>query len=537
MRACNDEVTAEPLSAGYGSRSDPQHNACDAAQPAGPWHLGKGHSGEAAPHSATKDTGDRFGYNPAQAADYALRATPAAIREARYNPDPTRPFHQVIRMLSHVVIQDVEVRDIRFPTSHDLDGSDAMHRDPDYSAAYVTLLTNQPGLLGHGLTFTVGRGNEICVAMAKSLAYLIRGQSLESIAADMAGFWRSLTSESQLRWLGPEKGVIHLATAALVNSVWDLYAKAVDKPLWKLLVDLTPEEFAACIDFRYLTDVLTPEEALDILRTNQPTVGEREAHMYERGFPAYTTSAGWLGYSDEKIRQLCRAGLANGWNHFKIKVGNDIEDDCRRAAIIREEIGPQRYLMMDANQRWDVGQAIDHMRRLAAFDPWWIEEPTSPDDVLGHAAIAKAIAPVSVATGEMCQNRVMFKQFMQAGGLQICQIDSCRLGGVNEILAVLLMAKKFDIPVCPHAGGVGLCEYVNHLIMVDYIRIAASLENRIAEYVDHLHEHFVHPVVIRDAAYLPPTAAGYSITMKETSLDKFEFPQGPVWKKEREVAR
>ncbi len=439
-------------------------------------------------------------------------------------------------MLSQIVIQDVEAIDIRFPTSRDQDGSDATHPDPDYSATYITLRTNQPGLVGHGLTFTIGRGNEICVAMAASLAYLVKGRSLGSIAADMAGFWRSLTSETQLRWLGPEKGVIHLATAAVVNAVWDLYAKAMEKPLWKLIVDFSPEEFVACIDFRYLSDVLTPEQAIELLNANQPTVEEREAYVRQHGFPAYTTSAGWLGYSDEKIRRLCRAGMAEGWCHFKIKVGADIEDDCRRAAIIREEIGPQRSLMLDANQRWEIGEAIANMRRLAIFDPWWIEEPTSPDDVLGHATIAKAIAPIAVATGEMCQNRILFKQFMQAGGMQICQIDSCRLGGVNEILAVLLMAKQFGVPVCPHAGGVGLCEYVNHLIMVDYIRISASLENRIAEYVDHLHEHFEHPVVIRNGAYLPPAATGYGITMKSASLKEFAYPHGPVWKSEKGVS-
>jgi L-fuconate dehydratase len=428
-------------------------------------------------------------------------------------------------------ITGVEAIDVRFPTSLSLDGSDAMHTAPDYSAAYVVLRTDHPdGLEGHGLTFTSGRGNELCVAAVDALAPFVRGLTLESITADMRGFWRSLTSEPQLRWVGPEKGVIHLATAAVVNAVWDLWAKVEGKPLWKLLSDMTPEEIVACIDFRYITDALTPDEALDILRKNQPTRADREAEMLAKGYPAYTTSAGWLGYSDEKIRRLCREGLAEGWDHFKIKVGKDHEDDMRRSAIIREEIGPDRKLMMDANEVWDVGQAIDNMRDLARFNPWWIEEPTSPDDVLGHAAIARAIAPIGVATGEQCQNRVIFKQLMQADAIRFCQIDSCRLGGVNEVLAVLLMAAKFGVPVCPHAGGVGLCEYVQHLSIFDYICVSASLEDRITEYVDHLHEHFEHPVVIRDGRYMPPMAPGYSITMKPETFERFCFPEGEVWK-------
>jgi L-fuconate dehydratase len=430
-----------------------------------------------------------------------------------------------------VAITRVEVVDVRFPTSRELDGSDAMHPDPDYSAAYVTLHTDHPaGVQGHGLTFTLGRGTELCVAAVESLAPLVRGATLEAITADMAGFWRRVTSESQLRWVGPEKGVIHLATAALVNAVWDLWAKVEGKPLWKLLADLTPEELVRCIDFRYITDALTPEQALEILRRNQGTRAEREAEMREAGYPAYTTSAGWLGYSDEKIRRLCREGIAAGWSHFKIKVGADLQDDMRRAAIIREEIGRDRKLMMDANQRWDVGEAVACMKELARFDPWWIEEPTSPDDVLGHAAIARAIAPIGVATGEQCQNRVVFKQLLQADAIRFCQIDSCRLGGVNEVLAVLLMAAKFGVPVCPHAGGVGLCEYVQHLSIFDYICVSASLDDRIVEYVDHLHEHFEHPVVIRDGRYMPPTAPGYSITMKPETFERYCFPEGEVWK-------
>jgi len=427
-------------------------------------------------------------------------------------------------------ITGLDAFDIRFPTSRERDGSDAMNPDPDYSAAYVILRTDHPaGLEGHGLTFTIGRGNELCVAAARALAPLVQGLTLEEIKADMARFWRRLTGDSQLRWVGPEKGVIHLATAAVVNAVWDLYAKAEGKPLWQLLAGLTSEELVRCIDFRYLTDALTRQEALEILRRHEPTRAAREAEMRARGYPAYTTSAGWLGYPDEKIRRLCREGVQQGWSHFKIKVGRDLEDDLRRAAIVRAEIGPDRKLMLDANQVWDVGEAIANMRKLARFDPWWIEEPTSPDDILGHATIAKAVAPIGVATGEQCHNRVMFKQLMQAGAMRFCQIDSCRLGGVNEVLAVLLLAAKFGIPVCPHAGGVGLCEYVQHLAIFDYICVSASLDDRVVEYVDHLHEHFVDPVVIRDGRYMPPTAPGYSITMRPESLKRYAWPGGEAW--------
>jgi L-fuconate dehydratase len=429
-----------------------------------------------------------------------------------------------------LTITDVIARDIRFPTSRALDGSDAMNEAPDYSAAYVILQPDSPaGLEGHGLTFTIGRGTEVCVAAVQALRYLVVGKTLESFTADMGGFWRMITGDSQLRWLGPEKGVIHLATAAVVNAVWDLYAKAAGKPLWKLLADMSPEQLVGCIDFRYLSDALTPDDALAILRRHAPTRAAREAEMRRDGYPAYTTSTGWLGYSDEKIRRLCDEALAAGWTHFKIKVGRNIEDDLRRAAIIREAIGPDRKLMMDANQVWDVPEAIAHMARLAAFDPWWIEEPTSPDDILGHAAVARAVAPIGVATGEHVQNRVIFKQLLQANAIRFCQIDSCRLGGVNEVLAVLLLAAKFGVPVCPHAGGVGLCEYVQHLALFDYICVSAALDDRVVEYVDHLHEHFRDPVVIRNGRYMPPTTPGYSITMRPESLDTYEFPNGTFW--------
>jgi L-fuconate dehydratase len=428
-------------------------------------------------------------------------------------------------------ITRVEVLDIRFPTSTGRHGSDAMHADPDYSAAYVILRTDRPdGLSGHGLTFTLGRGTELCVAGVRALAPLITGQTLEDIRADMAGFWRRLTSDSQLRWVGPEKGVIHLSTSAVVNAVWDLWAKVERKPLWQLLADLTPEALVACIDFRYITDGITPDEAIALLRGRIPGRAARAAELARIGYPAYTTSVGWLGYSDDQLRALCREAIASGWSHFKMKVGADITDDKRRAALVRAEIGPARTLMMDANGRWDVDEAIAWMHDLAPFDPWWIEEPTSPDDVLGHAAIAKAIAPIGVATGEQCQNRVLFKQFMQAGAMRFCQIDSCRLGGVNEVLAVLLMAAKFGLPVCPHAGGVGLCEYVQHLAVFDYIAVSGSLENRVVEFVDHLHEHFVHPVVIDRGRYQVPSAPGYSITMKPESLLAFAYPNGSAWR-------
>jgi L-fuconate dehydratase len=427
-------------------------------------------------------------------------------------------------------IRGVDAFDIRFPTSRGRHGSDAMHPDPDYSAAYVVLRTDRAdGIEGHGLTFTIGRGTELCVAAVRALAPLVVGSSLERIRQDMQGFWRCLTSESQLRWVGPEKGVIHLATAALVNAVWDLYAKVEGKPLWRLLADLTPEALVACIDFRYITDFLTPDEALAILRRHAPDRPAREATLRRDGYPAYTTSAGWLGYRDEEIRRRCHEGVAAGWSHFKLKVGEDLRDDIRRCALVRDEIGPDRRLMLDANQRWDVGPAIASMRALARFDPWWIEEPTSPDDVLGHAAIARAIAPIKVATGEQCPNRVMFKQLLQAGAIGVCQIDACRLGGVNEVLAVLLMAAKAGIPVCPHGGGVGLCEYVQHLAIFDYLCVSASLEDRVVEYVDHLHEHFLDPAVIRNGRYVVPDAPGYSITMRPQSLREYAYPRGAAW--------
>ena len=436
-------------------------------------------------------------------------------------------------MLKNIIIVDIEIKDIRFPTSKYLDGSDAMNPDPDYSAAYVILKTNHPdGMEGHGLTFTIGRGNELCVAAIQSLAHLVVGVPLEDIFNDMSGFWQKITGDSQLRWLGPEKGVIHMATGAVVNAIWDLYAKVAKKPLWKLLADMTPEQLIACVDFTYITDAISKQEALAILKKNEGCKQERIAQLEKEGYPAYTTSAGWLGYSDEKMRRLCREAKAEGFTHLKMKVGSNLEDDLRRASIIREEIGDDLRLMMDANQKWDVDEAIQKMEALAKFNPYWIEEPTSPDDILGHAKIARAVAPIKVATGEHCQNRVMFKQLFQANAIDICQIDSCRVGGVNEILAILLMAAKFNVPVCPHAGGVGLCEYVQHLSMFDYIAITGSMENRIIEFVDHLHEHFLDPVVIKNGNYMPPKMAGYSIEMKEDSIKNYSFPNGAIWQEE-----
>jgi len=426
-----------------------------------------------------------------------------------------------------VKITDVSARDIRFPTSRERDGSDALNFG-DYSATYVTLTTDQ-GLEGNGLTFTNGRGNELCVAAVQALKRHVIGRSLEGITAEMRGFYRDIAGDTQLRWLGPEKGILHMSTGALINAVWDLWAKREGKPVWKLLVDLSPEQIVSCIDFSYITDVLSPEQALAILKKRLADKDSREAEMRRKGYPAYTTSTAWLGYPDEKVRRLCREALAQGWNAFKMKVGRNLEDNLRRAELMRKEIGQTRLLMMDANQCWDVDEAIRQIKALARFDPWWIEEPTSPDDVLGHAAIAKAVAPIGVATGEMCQNRVIFKQLLQAKAIKFLQLDSCRIGGVNEALAILLMAEKFGVAVCPLAGGVGLCEYVQHLSIFDYVAVSASLKDRVCEYVDHLHQHFIDPCVIREARYVAPTAPGYSISMKPESLNKYEFPAGVAW--------
>ncbi|HVD92266.1 MAG TPA: L-fuconate dehydratase [Vicinamibacterales bacterium] len=425
-------------------------------------------------------------------------------------------------------IRDLEIVDLRFPTSLTNDGTDAVHKDPDYSAAYVILHTDE-GVDGHGFTFTIGRGNEVCAEAIRAFTPLVVGRDVDDIRAEPAAFWHSLAGDSQLRWLGPEKGVIHISMAAIVNAVWDLHAKRARKPLWKLLSDMTPREIVACIDFQYITDALTPGEALEILDRWHASKHEREAVLLRDGYPAYTTSAGWMGYSDDKVRLLCREALADGFTHFKVKVGAEPADDERRVRLVREEIGPSNKLMIEANQRWDVNEAIARVRALAKFDPWWIEEPTSPDDVLGHAAIAKAVKPIGVATGEHCANRVLFKQLLQADAISFCQIDSCRLGGVNENLAVILMAAKFGVPLCPHAGGVGLCELVQHLSMWDYLAVSGRMDDRVTEFVDHLHEHFVDPVVVRRGRYLAPSAPGYSSAIKAESREAYRHPDGPVW--------
>jgi L-fuconate dehydratase len=426
--------------------------------------------------------------------------------------------------------------DVRFPTSRSGAGSDAMNPDPDYSAAYVALETDDPsGLAGHGLTFTIGRGTEVCVAAIDALAPHVVGATVDELVADLGGLWRSLVTDSQLRWLGPEKGVIHLATAAIVNAVWDLYAKLERKPLWKLLVDMTPEELVACVDFRYIEDALTRDEALEILRRNESTKADREATLLAEGFPAYTTSAGWIGYPEDTLPDRAREALAAGFTHLKLKVGGDIDVDLRRARLVRDAIGPDHRLSLDANQAWGVDEAIEAIRRLSEVDPFWIEEPTSPDDVLGHERIRTAVAPVRVATGEHVQNRVVFKQLLQLGAIDACQLDCCRLGGVNEVLAVVLLAAKFGVPVCPHAGGVGLCEYAQHVSMFDYVAVGASLEDRVCEFVDHLHEHFVDPVRVVGGRYLAPTTPGYSIEIRPESLSEFAFPDGPGWWREQEI--
>jgi L-fuconate dehydratase len=428
-----------------------------------------------------------------------------------------------------IAITGVEVHDVRFPTSRTLAGSDAMNEAPDYSAAYVVLATDSE-LTGHGMTFTIGRGTEVVVAAIHALAPRLAGLRLADVVADPGRFWRDVGGDSQVRWIGPEKGAIHLATAALVNAVWDLWAKAEGKPLWKLLCDMTPAELVRCVDFRHITDALTPAEAVALLEERRAGRAEREAVARRDGLLAYTTSVGWLGFTDEEVRRRARAAVEAGWTHVKMKVGGDPAADARRAALIRSEIGPERFLMMDANQVWDVDEAIERTRALAEFDPWWMEEPTSPDDVLGHARIARAVAPIRIATGEHAHNRVMFKQLMQAEAIAVCQLDACRLGGVNEVLAVLLLAARFGVPVCPHAGGVGLSEYVQHLSLVDYVAVGGALEDRVIEYVDELHEHFVDPVRIRNGRYLVPEAPGYSIEMRPESLAEFAFPDGPAWR-------
>ena len=417
-----------------------------------------------------------------------------------------------------------KTHDLRFPTSKFLDGSDAMNPDPDYSAAYLILETDHPeNLSGHGFTFTIGRGNDLCISAIEAFRSFVLGRYLEDIVADMGGFWRSLAGDSQLRWVGPEKGVIHLALAAVINAVWDLWAKSVGKPVWKLVADLEPERIISLIDFRHLHDALTPNEALDVLRKQVPTRSVREARLLADGYPAYTTSAGWLGYDDEKLQDKCREALGQGWDHFKIKVGRDLTEDIRRCAIVREEIGPHRRFMIDANQVWEVDEAIKWVGALAQFDPWWIEEPLSPDDILGHGTVARAVRPIRVATGEHAHNRVMFKQLLASDAIDVAQPDTCRLGGLNEVLAVLLLAAKFGKPVCPHAGGVGLCEYAQHISMIDFVVVSGRWDEAMCEHAGHLHEHFVNPIEIDPGRYKAPLQPGFSAEIKPQSIVEYTY--------------
>ena len=421
-------------------------------------------------------------------------------------------------------IVSVDTLDIRFPTSEHLDGSDAMNPDPDYSAAYVLLRTDAgDGHEGHGFVFTIGRGNDVQTAAIEALKPYLLGRDVEATLADMGGFWRELVWDSQLRWLGPEKGVMHMAIGAMVNAMWDLKAKRAGLPLWQLLGRMTPEEIVDLVDFRYLTDAITREDALDILRAAEEGRAEREAQLLENGYPAYTTTPGWLGYSDEKLVRLCREAVEEGFGMIKLKVGGNVEDDVRRMRLAREAVGPDIRIGTDANQRWDVAEAIEWMNRLQEFDVAWIEEPTSPDDVLGHAAIAKGVAPIPVATGEHSGGRVMFKQMLQAGSLSVLQIDASRVAGVNENIAILLLAAKFGVPVCPHAGGVGLCEAVQHLSMFDFVAVSGTTEGRVIEYVDHLHEHFVTPTDVRGGVYHAPTTPGNGMEMLASSREEYTF--------------
>ncbi len=419
-------------------------------------------------------------------------------------------------------ITGLRTYDLRFETSAALDGSDAMNPDPDYSAAYVVLQTDG-AIEGHGLTFTIGRGNEVVVAAIEALRPRLVGLETEWIRANPGRFWAHVTGDSQLRWIGPDKGAMHLATGAVVNAAWDLLAKQAGKPVWRLVSEMTPEQLVAIIDFRYLTDAITPQEALAIFRKAEPGRAERIADLERRGYPCYTTSAGWLGYSNDKLRRLAAEAVNAGFTHIKMKVGRDLADDIRRLEIVREIIGPDRHLLLDANQVWEVDQAIGWVDALKRFNPYFIEEPTSPDDVEGHRKIREAIAPVRVATGEMCQNRILFKQFITRGAIDVVQIDACRLGGLNEVLAVLVLAAKYGLPVWPHAGGVGLCEYVQHLAMIDYVAVSGVRQGRVIEYVNHLHEHFVDPCVIENAAYMPPQRPGFSIEMKPASIEANTF--------------
>ncbi|MBY6110907.1 fuconate dehydratase [Halomonas litopenaei] len=435
------------------------------------------------------------------------------------------------------VITSIELVDLRFPTSDSSDGSDAVNKDADYSAAYLRLVTDDSALYGCGFTFTIGRGNEICLQAMEALAQPLVGRDAAEVCRSPGAVYRELAADSQLRWLGPDKGVVHLARAAVMNAVWDLAARHAGLPLWRLVCEMEPEVLVEQLDLSYLGDVLSAEEAVAMLKEQRPFQQERIAELSEQGFPCYTTSAGWLGYSDEKLARLCREAMDDGYRHIKLKVGANPEDDERRLGIARSVIGPDVALMIDANQIWEVPEAIERVEALSHHDLLWIEEPTSPDDVLGHRSIGDGVRPlgIGVATGEHGMNRVLFKQLLQANAVDYVQIDSCRLASVNEIIPVLLMARKFGKPVCPHAGGVGLCELVNHLVMIDHIAVSGPVEGRVAEFVDHLHEHFVDPCVVRDGAYTLPREPGYSAEIKAETLAAWAWPNGTEWTRRRQA--
>lgn len=424
----------------------------------------------------------------------------------------------------------VETSDVRFPTSRDLDGSDAMNPDPDYSAAYLRVVTDSSdGHEGHGFVFTIGRGNDVETAAIKALTPYLLGRNVEELLADMGATYMEFINDSQLRWLGPEKGVMHMAIGAVTNALWDLKAKRAGLPLWQLLGTMSPEEIVNLVDFRYLSDALTPEEALEILKAAESGREERIATLMAEGYPGYTTTPGWLGYSDEKLTRLAHEAVADGFKQIKLKVGADLSDDVRRLRTARAAVGPDIKIAVDANQRWDVAEAIEWMSHLAEFDIAWIEEPTSPDDILGHAAIARGVAPIPVATGEHVQNRVVFKQMLQADSLQVLQIDAARVAGVNENIAILLLAAKFGVRVCPHAGGVGLCEAVQHLSMFDFVAVSGKKDDRMIEFVDHLHEHFITPIDVHDGCYWPPVTPGGGSEMHAASVAEYTFPDGAFW--------
>jgi len=428
------------------------------------------------------------------------------------------------------IITGFHIADIRFPTSKSLDGSDAMNKDPDYSAAYLILKTDSD-ISGHGFAFTLGRGTELQCATIELLAPKVVGMKVEELKSSLGEIARELVSDSQIRWLGPEKGLTHMAVGAVLTALWDLVAKYEGKPLWEVLSDMSPEEIVSLVDFRYIRDVLTPAEALEILKRAEGTKAERKAKLLKSGIPAYTTSPGWLGYSDEKMVRLAKEAVADGFTLIKLKCGGSIADDKRRLKLAREAVGPNVRLAIDANQVWSVDEAIAWLNELRdkSVDLYWIEEPTSPDDALGHATIAKAIAPIRVATGEHVQNRIIFKQMLQLGAFSFMQIDSTRVAGPNENIANILMAAKFGVPVCPHAGGVGLCELVQHLSMFDYVAVSGENDARVIEFVDHLHEHFVSPVKIERGRYLAPTAPGAGGEMFPDSIKRFTFPTGEEW--------